>query len=93
MESRNYKFYWKMGELRENVEKTINLNKRMREIISNKSVINIIYSKKCVKLIEKKMKEIEEMNKEVLEMKNLVENLSKEIENGKRKKKYYSLGS
>ena len=109
MEGLNYKFSWKMLELGENVQKTMDLNKRMREIISNKSVINIIYSKKCVnvieskesddvislseKLIEEKMKEIEKMNEEVMEIKKMVENLSMNIENGKRKKKYYSLGS
>jgi hypothetical protein len=39
------------------------------------------------------MKEIEKMNEEVMEIKKMVENLSMNIENGKRKKKYYSLGS
>ena len=104
-----YKLGCKVEEVRENIQKNMSLSKRIREIISNKSVINLIYSKKCVKLIESKesddiiklsekliedkMKEIEKMNKEVIEVLNLLKDLNMKIEDGKKKKKYYSLGS
>ena len=104
-----YKLVCKVEEVRENIQKNMSLSKRIREIISNKSVINLIYSKKCVKLIESKesddiiklsekliedkMKEIENMNKEVIEVLNLLKDLNMKIEDGKKKKKYYSLGS
>jgi len=109
MEYENCRINCKVEEVRVNIQKSMSLSKRIREIISNKSVINFIYSKKCVKLIEskesddiiklseklieEKMKEIEKINKEVLEVQNYLKDLNMKIEDGKKKKKYYSLGS
>ena len=36
---------------------------------------------------------MEKMNKEVIEVLNLLKDLNMKIEDGKKKKKYYSLGS